>query len=247
MRRLLCRWSEYYLALCEEDIERGLPSWVRRHVHACVHCQTELQTYGRTREVVHRYAELLPDAPPQGWRALQVEPEVGRRPFLLQATLAPVAVAVVAVLGFVLWQRLSLPTGDVDIAPHVAQSVTPPQPDSSPGRKPAEPVAIPSAKGNQPKQEPPKQPAAREQSKPVPSSPPASPAPAYRPPKRILVASQPTVPTAEEEDAPMAKPHFEPDVPVQPVLVEASPSPSRDIPQALVIQPAYAAAAGGIE
>lgn len=248
MKRLLCRWTEYYLALCEDDIERGLPGWVRRHVQACAHCQGELQTYRRAREAVRQYARLLPDAPREGWRPLQVTREVRRRTLPLQMALAPVAVVVVAVLGFVLWQRVSPPIGDMGNTPQMAQSVSPMQQDDTPGKRPAAPAATPSTKGNKPKQEPPKQPASPQQSKPAPSPHQTPPAPVHHPPKRILVATQPATQVVHEaETQPAAEPQSEPNVPVQPVLVEASPSPSRDIPEAFVIQPAYAAAAGGVE
>ncbi|GIV18759.1 MAG: hypothetical protein KatS3mg023_0510 [Armatimonadota bacterium] len=249
MRRLLCRWVEYYLALSEDDIERGLPGWVRRHLQVCAHCQAEARVYRRTREVVRQYASLLPDAPAGGWQPLQVRGEAKQRGFPLQIALVPVAVAVVAWIGLAMWQRVSPPTDDGQTAPAVVQNVIPPHLDAAmPEKNPAAPTTIPSQKGGKPKQEPSRQPAAPEQAKPAPAPRQTPSTPVHRPPKRILIAAQPVAQNVQETLAPpVAESLPEPEVPVQPVLAEASPPSTHHIPEAFVVQPAYAAAAGGVE
>jgi len=245
MKRLLCRWVEYYLALCEDDIEPGSPGWVRRHLQSCARCQAEADAYRRAREALRQYARLLPDAPVEGWQPLQVRAEMKRRVFPLQVALAPVAVAAVAVIGFVLWQRASAPVDDGVPQTQIAQIAQPSQQEAVEG---VEKVVAPAAKGTQRKQNPPAQRVVPEPSRPAPSLRQAPSPPVHRPPKRILVAAQPLVQAAPEtETQPAAESLPEVEVPVQPVLVEASPPATRDIPEAFVVQPAYAAAAGGVE
>jgi hypothetical protein len=244
MKRLLCRWVEYYLALSVDDIETGLPAWVRRHLQSCARCQAEAGAYRRAREAVHQYAQLLPDAPSKGWQPLQVRAEMKQRVFPLQVALAPVAVAAVALIGFVLWQRASAPVDDRAPQSQVAQSTHLSQQEvAEQGRK-----AVGSAtKGTKPKQNLPAQQVLPEPSKPAPSLRQTPLAPVHRSPRRILVAAQPAETAPEAESQPVAQPQSQPEVPVQPVLVEASPPVTRDIPEAFVVQPAYAAAAGGVE
>jgi hypothetical protein len=245
MKRLVCRWVEYYLALCEDDIEPGLPGWVRWHKQSCARCQAEADAYRRAREAVRRYAQLLPDAPVEGWQPLQVRAERKRRVFPLQVALAPVAVAAVAVMGFVVWQRSSAPVDDRVGQTQLAQIAQPSQQEAV---ERTEKVVAPSAKGTQRKQNPPTQRVVPEPNRPAPSLRQAPSLPVHRPPKRILVAAQPLAQTAPEtETQPAVESLPEVEVPVQPILVEASPPPTRDIPEACVVQPAYAAAAGGVE
>lgn len=246
MKRLLCRWTEYYLALCEDDIERGLPGWVRRHVQTCAHCQAELHTYRRAREAVRRYAQMLPDSPPVGWRPLQMSGAVKQRVFPLQLALAPVTAIVVATLGFVLWQRMLIPMDEASAPPQVAQGVpTPRQEAATPDRKPASPTAAPSAKGGGTKQQP-KLPTSPGQSKPAPA--PRQSPPAYHPPKRIVIAAQPKQETTPATDTePVAGSSPEPVIPVQPVVVEAQPVTSAPVPEGYVIEAAYPATAGAVE
>jgi len=216
MKRLLCRWIEYFLALHEDDIGDGMPGWVHRHLQACAHCQKEVQTYRRAREAVRQYARWLPDTPPAGWRPLQVGREAKQRTFPLQTvspSLAlrrisvPVAAAVVAaLLGLAVWQRVSPLAGGRETPPQTAQNVTPPRQDvaehvslsdgEGPDKKPAAPVpsprdsktkhVIPST-SEEPK--PSKQPAVPKQDKPVPA--PRHAPPLHHPPRRIVVAVQP--------------------------------------------------------
>lgn len=248
MRRLLCRWVEYYLALCENDIERGLPSWVRRHVQTCAHCQAELHTYHLAREAVRQYARLMPDSPPVGWRPLQVSGAVKRRAFSPQIALAPIAAVVVAVLGFVLWQRMLIPADEVSTPPQVAQGVTTPRQEAAPpDREPASPANTSSMKSSTSKQQRPKQPTSPGQSKPAPALRQLS--PAYHPPKRIVIAAQPKQEeaTSAVDTKPVAASPPEPVVPVQPVVVEAQPVTSAPVPEGYVIEAAYPATAGAVE
>lgn len=242
MKRLVCQLVEYYLALCEDDIERSLPGWARRHVQACAHCQAEVQDYRRVREAVRQYARLLPDSPPEGWRPLQVGREVKQRAFPLQLALAPVAVVVVAALGFAVWQKNASPTGDAEAPSQIAQNVFPPQQSAVLDKKPAAPAATPSTKDRNPKQQP-KQPASPAQSKPAHQAPPA-----YHPPRHTVIAAQPNqqnAPATDSESA--AEPSPEPPVPVQPVVVEAHPVTSAPVPEGYVIEAAYPATAGAVE
>ncbi len=245
MKRLLCRWVEYYLAMCEDDIEPGLPGWVRRHLQSCTRCQAEADAYRRAREAVRQYARLLPDAPAKCWQPLQVRAEMKRRVFPLQVAMAPVAVAAVVLIGFVLWQRALVPVDNRAPQTQIAQSIHSPQLETvKQGKK----AVAPAAKGTKPKPNPPAQQVLPGPSRPAPSLRRTPSAPVHRPPGRILVATQPATETAPEaEPQPVAEPLSEPEVPVQPVLVEASPPPTHDIPEAFVVQPAYAAAAGGVE
>lgn len=246
MKRLLCRWIEYYLALCEDDIERGLPGWVSRHVQTCAHCQTELHTYRRTREVVRQYARLLPDAPHEGWRPLQISRTVKRRVVPLQLALAPITAIVVAMLGFVLWQRMLIPVDEMSAPPQVAQDVTiPKQEATTPDKKPTAPTATPSTKGGGIKQQQPKQPPSPGQSKPAPA--PRQSPPAYHPPKRLVIAAHPRQEMTPATNTEPAAGSSEPVIAVQPVVVEAHPVTSAPVPEGYVIEAAYPATAGAVE
>jgi hypothetical protein len=66
MKRLVCRWVEYYLALCEDDIETGLPAWVRRHLQSCARCQAEADAIAAR---VRRYADMPNCYPTRPWKA----------------------------------------------------------------------------------------------------------------------------------------------------------------------------------
>lgn len=247
MKRLLCRWIEYYLALCEDDIEHRLPGWVERHLQACARCQAELRAYRHTREAVRQYASLLPDAPAEGWQPLQVRKQAKQRAFPLHIALAPVAIAVVAVIGFVLWHRGTIPVHETNQLPQMAQATTPKRQEPvASERKPAAEIAIPSARDSQPEPVATKQPASPPRSKPAPSL--RHTPPAYRPPERIVIAVQPKQQTAPAADAesPVAPPH-EAIVPVQPVAVEAHPVTSAPVPEGYVIETAYPATAGAVE
>ncbi|MCS6950559.1 MAG: hypothetical protein RMM06_08980 [Armatimonadota bacterium] len=246
MRWLLCRWVEYYLALGEDDIERQLPAWVCRHLQVCAHCQQQQRVYRRTREAVREYARLLPQAPPAGWRPLEVRVGTSSRPVAWQRIAATVSIAAVVLLGFLLWQKGSLTVHEEDVPARVAQdAVTTTQPEArQPEKKPVAATTPARAKGSVQQLSRPLDAAGRNRPAPAPR-----PAPSLSPPlKRIVVATQPErtpVPTTGQETVVQASPA--PDPPVQPVLVEASPSPSGEIPEAYVLQPAYAAAAGTIE
>lgn len=247
MKRLLCRWAEYHLALCEDDIEHGLPGWVRRHLQACPHCQAERQNYRRAREAVRRYAGLLPDSPPTGWRPLLVSREVKQRTFPLQLALAPAAAVVVVTLGFVLWQSVSAPVDEANTSPQMAQSVTPLRLENAPpSKKPFAPSATPSAKTDKPKRGQSEQSTPPVQNKPA-SSPRHAP-PVYHPPRHIVIAAQPKQEnTLSVDTRTVAEPSPEPDVPVQPVLVEAHPVTSAPVPEGYVIEAAHPATAGAVE
>lgn len=247
MKRLLCRLAEYYLALCEDDIENGLPGWVRRHLHVCAHCQAELQAYQRTSQTMRQYASLLPDAPPTGWRPLQVREHTRRSAFPLQVALAPALLVLVALVGWALWHSISPRAGDVHTPPQMAQGV--PQPKSPPALPDKKPQLTSPDNDNR-------------TTKPVPVRrivPPATPKPnrspqytppsaGRRPPKRVLVAVQPapsaSAPAGEQATG---EPSLEPPVPVQLVVVEAHPVASAPIPEGYVMESARPATTGAIE
>ncbi|MCS6829999.1 MAG: hypothetical protein NZ749_05070 [bacterium] len=248
MKRLLCRWVEYYLALCEGDIERGLPGWVRRHLQVCAHCQAEVQAYARAREVVRQYAALLPDSPPAGWQPLQVDTKVEQRIAPLQLALAPAAAIVVVAIGFALWQQISTPVREGDVPPQVAQSViTPPRRETAmPYKKPAAATAAPSARGISSKQHQPKRRDLPEQGEPAPL--PRQTPPGYDSPRRIVIAAQPKhEPVHTPHAEVVTEPSPEPVAPVQPVVVEAHPVTSAPVPEGYVIEAAYPAAGGVVE
>lgn len=242
MKRHLCRWVEYYLALCEDDIQNDAPGWVRRHLQACPHCQAERQNYRRAREAVRQYAGLLPDSPPTGWRPLLVNREVKQRTFLPQlVVLAPVVAIAVVALGFVLWRSISAPIDETNGLPQVARSVTSPRLENvPPSKKPFAPAATPSTKNGKPKPAPP----AQHKSLPSPRYAP----PTYHPVRHIVIASQPKQENNPAVDTkPAAEPLPEPEVPVQPVVVEAHPLTSAPVPESYVIEAAYPATAGAVE
>lgn len=242
MKRLLCRWAEYYLALCEDDIQNDAPGWVRRHVQACPHCQAERQNYRRAREVVRQYAGLLPDSPPTGWRPLLVNGEVKQRTFLPQLVLAPVVAIVVVTLGFVLWRSVSAPVDETNGLPQVAQRVTSPRLENAPpSKKPSAPTVTPSTKNGKPKRGQSGQPTPPAQNKPTRHTPPA-----YHPPRHTVIAAQPKQGNTPAVDTRSAAEPL-PEVPVQPVLVEGHPVTSAPVPEGYVIEAAYAATAGAVE
>lgn len=247
MKRLLCRWVEYYLALSDEDTERPLPAWVRRHLETCAHCQAALEAYRHTLEMVHQYAELLPSAPPQGWRPLEVTPGRARRPVRWWQMAAVAGAAAMVLWAAMLWQRGIVWVDEQNATPQLAQGGTAPQrvevtPRSTPF-VPAPPAPV-GRKVSEPQESKQARPATPQPPAPAKRSLPAMPPP----PRRLVVAAQPKqmgAPAAHHATA--AEPQPEPPAPVQPVLAEASPSPSTEVPEAYVLQPAYAAAAGGVE
>lgn len=246
MKRLLCRWAEYYLALCEDNSESSLPDWVRRHLQTCPHCRAELQGYRHVHQALHQYARLLPDSPPAGWRPLHPTMGVTRRAFPLQAALATVTVVVAALVGAVVWQSISpTPAGNTGVPTKITQAL--PQPHALPA--PSEKERNTSlGKKNPTKQAPPKRIAPPAQPKPhaLPLQSPSS--PERRPPKRIVTAAHPALPTTSAADAqPAEEPPTETPVPVQPVVVEAHPVASTPVLESYVMESARPATMGAIE
>lgn len=243
MKRLLCRWAEYYLALCEGDIENGLPGWVRRHLQGCSHCQRQLQAYGRAHQAMRQYARLLPDSPAAGWRPLPVKEQAERRVFPLRLIVAFSTAAVAVVAGFVAWRHNSVQ--EQPARPQLVQRIpAPPVPSLQPDTKPAAPPA--EEKGT--KREPPKRVAPPSQK--TPAQPPrqAPSAPVRHPRERIVVAvhPEPTAQPAEEVET-VHQPPPEPPVPVQPVVVEAHPVASAHVPQGYVMEAAVPTTTGAVE
>lgn len=255
MKQLLCWLAEYYLALYEHDIENGLPGWLRLHLRVCARCQAELQAYRQTAQVVRQYAHSIPDAPSTGWRPLQVGDVARRKTPLLQKVLAPVAVAMVVLAGFALWQNTPHPpSGNADTPPKVAQAVQPPSLPTHPERKPD---ISPPGKENRTIQTAPKPITAPAPPKPS-ETPHWSPSPPRRqPPKRIVVASHPEFPTTPAPVADATSPTTDtmpadksltaPPVPVQPMVVEAHPIASTPVPEGYVMESARPATTGAFE
>lgn len=246
MKRLLCRWAEYYLALCEDKGENSLPEWVKRHLQTCQHCQAELQSYRHVHQALRRYARLLPDSPPAGWRPLQATGSATRRAFPLQAALATVTAVVAALVGVVVWQSISpTPAGDTEAPTQITQAT--PQPHSLPA-PPEKERNILSGKNNPTKQAPPKRIAPPVPPKPNVLPPQSPSSPERRPPKRIVVAARPMLPTTSTVDTePAEEPSPETPVPVQPVVVEARPVASTPVLEGYVMESARPATMGAIE
>ncbi|MGQ9737878.1 MAG: anti-sigma factor family protein [Armatimonadota bacterium] len=246
MKRLLCRWAEYYLALCEDYSENSLPDWVRRHLRTCPHCQAELQGYRHVHQALRQYARFLPDSPPAGWRPLHPTIGATRRAFPMQVALAAVTVVLAALVGAVVWHSISpTPAGDSGAPTQITQ--VPPQPHSLP--TPSEEERNTSLDKNNPtKQTTPKRIAPPAQPKPS-ASPSHSPSsPERRPPKRIVVAAHPALPTTPATDTkPAEEPPTETPVPVQPVVVEAHPVASTPVLEDYVMESACPATMGAIE
>lgn len=248
MKRLYCRLAEYYLALSEDDIENGLPMWVQRHLKTCPQCQAQVDGYRRTHEMLRQYARMLPSAPPEGWQPLQLELATRRHPFpLRQVALASAATVVVVLVGFALWFHQSASVGDMSTPPQTVQrfahqakrSVLPSDLHKS---------VAPATKGSRTKPaQPVVKPDAPSQMKPS-RLPQPKPAPLRQPPRRIEIATQPTLQPAEapHEEVP-EPPSSEPLVPVQPVVSEAHPVASAPVPEGYVMQAAYPATAGAVE
>jgi hypothetical protein len=248
MNRLLCRIAEYYLALCEDKIS-DLPAWVERHLQGCPRCQAIKTAYVRTREATRRYAQMLPDSPPMGWRPLPFKAETKPRALPLPFILAPAAAVVVALAVFVLWERGTPPVGEGSRPPQLAQGVTAPQPKMPQQSKPRELPVLSTKDISQLKLSQRAPTSGQIKSAPVPSQTPAAPVRQLRRPPHILIAAQPAPHTASPvEPEPGVQTSSEPAVPVQPVLVEAHPPSSPvQIPEAYVMQAAYPASAGGVE
>ncbi len=246
MKRLMCRLAEYFLALCEDDIEGSLPNWVRRHLKTCSRCQVQALHYRRTHQALRQYARLLPSSPPAGWQPLQVSTAVKQRTFPLQVALASMTGVVAVVIGLSLWLRGTAPVDHVgkplQTAPQLAQRETQPVAPSQ-IRKPAAPASE-DVKAKPSQLDKPAPPAQARPEK----APHRTPAPAHQPPRRIVVAAQPTpqpVGTSHEEAVGTAS--SEPLVPVQPVVSEAHPVASTPVPETYVMQAAYPATAGAVE
>ncbi len=245
MKRLLCRIAEYHLALCEDEIETRLPAWVKRHLQACPRCQREAEAYARTREAMRQFSRLLPDAPPLGWRGLQVERAERRRAFPVQIAVAAMVV-VVALVGAAVWRQPTVPedtvaTAPTPVAPQVAQQPTlPPKPQGAKASPPAVPNAKPKPAQPVREQPPP-------QTKPSAPAPQEHHAPAHHPPRRVVVASQPAAPSSAHEPSVEIEELPEPEVPIQPVVVEARPVASAIVPEGYVMQSAYPAGGGMVE
>lgn len=246
MKRLLCRWAEYYLALCEDKGENSLPEWVKRHLQTCQHCQAELQGYRHVHQALRQYARLLPDSPPAGWRPLHTTVSATRRAFPLQTALATVTVVVVALAGAVVLRGISpTPVGDSEVPTQITQAT--PQPHSLPA-PPEKERNISSGKSNPTKPAPPKRIAPPAPPKPNVLPPQSPPSPERRPPKPIAVAARPTLPTTSTVDTePTEEPSPEPPVPVQPVVVEAHPVASTPVLEGYVMESARPATMGAIE
>lgn len=246
MRRLLCRWVEYYLALSDEDMERALPAWVRRHLDSCAHCQAALEAYRHTLDMVHQYAQLLPSAPPEGWRPLEVNLARPRRAVSWQQVVCAAGVAAALLWAVVLWQRGVVLVDEQNAPSRLAQGgIAPQRVEGMPKRQsfvsaPPAPVRRNMSEPQEPRQAHPVTPQLPAPAKrALPATPP--------PPKQVVVADQPKQPPPAAAHLTAAEPLPEPLAPVQPVLAEASPSLSGEVPEAYILQPAYAAAAGGVE
>jgi len=248
MSWLFCQLAEYYLALCEEDIDR-LPAWVRRHLRRCLRCQEVKVAYSRTREAMLRYAQHLPDSPPHGWRPLSLRAEMKRRVLPWKLTLLPVATVAIVLAIFSLWERGTRPSGEVSTVPQLAREVPVAPPKALSQAGPPSPVAPPVTGNDKPQKEPSRQLAAPVVAKPAPAH--LTPVVVRRPLEapHTVIASQTAVqndPHAGEDGG--SQTTLEPLVPVQPVLAEAHPpvSPVQP-PEAYVMQAAHPASTGGVE